>query len=268
MFVVHFSFFNASSLVISVVTCAKDPSGHKYMTAQHYESVRCDSNEWRCMVKAAIVGAVFLIVQPLIVFTILLHRYRKNLEDATVKPCLGYLYASYRPVNIGNTTFKLRDSYWYFFEIGYMIIRFSLAVGLSVPITESVWAPCAVLLLFLFLSSSFLKLQPYTRSVDNKAAFYSIITLIILLFASVQINSVDKNPMNSISTWFEVFGFVVFGGVNCCTVMMFIVLIVWYERDDIKANMNSVKESFVSCWNRLKRCRKSIIAQDQQSCLN
>jgi len=289
VFVVYFSFFNALSLVISIFTCAKDPSDgedrglydhfedredYEYMTTQHYESVQCyNSIEWHYMFIAAIVGAVILVVLPLIIFTILLRRYRNSLDDPDVIAWLGILYASYKPTDISNTTSRLRANYWHYFEIGYMIIRFPLAFGLvSLNFETTAWiSNAAVLLLFLALAWIFLKLQPYTLGVENNAAFNSIIALLITLIFSLPLNALKQSKMfqkeDLVLSKFMSTTNMVLLVVNGGTIIMFIVLIIWYGRKHLKANIRSVIEFFVYCWNIFRKCKKENIEQDQQPCL-
>ena len=247
IFVSYFSFFNAASLFISVFSCKKDPLGRRYMNAQTYQSVLCYGDEWHIMFKTACVGFCLFILLPILVFCILLYRFKGSLYEETTASWLGYLYTSYKPKEDElHFTSWFGRQFWSFFEVLFMSYRFILAVSISVPDSDSIWRPIGMGIVLFSILPVFLFIKPYTRPTDNIIAFVTILSLIFTLFASTTItqSAEDLTP-----AW------ILIALVNACTILMFVVLTIARAWDDLRNSWKKLKLGLVALYTRLKNIR-------------
>lgn len=253
VFIAYFSYFNASTLVISVFSCSADASGYEFMTSQNYRSVRCHTTEWQGMVIAAIIAGFVLILLPLLTFTFLLKTHKVSLNDPSLTAWLGYLYVSYKPAEVSSSS-RVRNALWLYFEVFYMIYRFSLASCLAI---QNGISQLLVVVLLIALLPVFAGLKPYSRPVDNYAAFASTVSLIITLFVTV----LSKSPTEPFNITFLLFSVLALNGL---TIFMHIVLIIWYGKENLKNNAHSLKERVLSYYDRMTEvCRNnSSVNQD------
>jgi hypothetical protein len=212
------------------------------------------------MVIAAAIGGFFLVVLPLVVFTILLFRHRHSLADPVLSSWLGYLYTSYRPKE-DTMASNPRAVMCFYSEVLYMVFRFALAASLSIPNNQSPWKPIINAMLLIAILPVFLGFKPYTRPIDNHAAFTCIIVLIITLFVTVQID--NKAAVEDV-TIFEV----LILAINGLTVVMFFVLIVWCGRGELQRNVNNIKEWVNHYYTRAQQYKNRITSATPEPYLN
>ena len=251
IFIAYFSFFNASTLFISTFSCKTDPSGDSYMNSKPYQSVRCYSEEWYIMLKAASAGCCLFILLPLLIFSFLLHKCKDSLHEPSTASWLGYLYTSYKP----NDNMMVHTS-WRFFEILFMVYRFVLAVSISIPESDSIWKPIGTMIVLLAIIPVFLFIKPYTYHSDNVAAFIAILSLIFTLFVATTINPSSQDPTIAL---------IIIMLVNIVIVLMFIGLILGRGRESIKAHWKELKSSIVGIYVRLKRIKDDIFHRNEDS---
>lgn len=247
VFVSYFSFFNAASLFISVFSCKKDPLGYSYMNALPYQTVRCYSDEWYIMLKAASIGFCLFILLPVVIFSFLLHKFKDSLHEKRTACWLGYLYASYKPKDNSNQHISFfQGRFWSYFEVLFMIYRFVLAVSISIPDSDSILKPIGIMIVLFAIIPVFLFIKPYILYADNILAFTTICSLIITLFISMAISQSAEDLT---------FPSIMIGLVNGCTVLAFIIMVILRARKDFRSHWQNFKLYLIAAYTRLRKIR-------------
>ena len=253
IFILYFSFFNASTVIISIFNCVQDASGNYYLEPHPW--LECKGPEYDKLTILAIVGGIVFIAIPPVAFSILLFRYSDRLYTRQVKPWLGYLYICYRPeetANMAMVTLSYKQKLWCFAEILFMLLRFILAVCISIPHNSSIWKNVYIIMALLVILSAYFFLKPYSRRAENILACVSIMVLILSFIASIQLNAMwtDRTYIrdNKEETALRCFVFV----INAALVIAFSIGIIHQTKRELTRNWRAVKRKARNLWRTIR----------------
>ena len=240
IFILYFSFFNASTLVISTFNCIQDSSGNYYLEPHPW--LECEGFEYHKLVILASAGAVVFIVIPLVTFTFLLWKYSDCLETPEVRPWLGYLYICYEPKDGINIDASFRRKVWCYAEVVFMLLRLALAASIAIPHNSSIWKKVGILIVLLIILAYFTFLKPYSRQLENALACVSIMVLICTFLSAIQLDAMWTDGQYSLDQHDEqTLRFFVFV-INAIVITAFSAGIIHQTKEELLRNLRTFKQ--------------------------